>query len=177
MKEGDQLFTKFNAENINWIMKDAFVHYISNVASRWNEARKNSPYKKIWDFSYTYLLPALGLDPDKKVQQGDTKGGFIVFPDPDAAKGFMGRAYNINDAGNWLWGQAMQRIGIAPENALWAADVNSRLTGDGPDSRADQRAIYEGWNTKVVTREAIEHRIFLTPSIQKNANNPKQRGE
>jgi hypothetical protein len=156
-------------------MNNAFVHYISGAAARWSTAAKKSPYKKIWDFSYSYLLPALGLDPDKKIPLGDTKGGFIIFP--NAYPGLKERAFNINDAGNWLWGQAMQRIGMDAENALWAADINSRIAGDGYDSDSDQSAIYEGWNTKVLTSEAVAHRIFLAPSIQKNANHPKQKGE
>ena len=49
-------------------------------------------------------------------------------------------AYNWLDAGNWMWGNAVNRIGGTREDAQsWSRSYNKN------DSDADWRAILSGW--------------------------------
>ena len=50
----------------------------------------------------------------------------------------MGTAYNFMDAGNWLWGNAMNRLGFSHNSAAYWSKCN--------DPDADQRAIFRGWH-------------------------------
>ncbi|GHE72294.1 RHS repeat-associated core domain-containing protein [Roseivirga thermotolerans] len=50
------------------------------------------------------------------------------------------RAYNYLDGGNWLWGNAVQRLGGTQKNA-----INWSKTYNPGDSGADQYAIQEGY--------------------------------
>ena len=170
LKVGEHGVTFLNDENINAIMSDAGVKNESNVFTRWSKAAENSPTGAIWDFAWSYLLPASGLKSENKIPDGDTKGGFFVMGNSSSV------AYNINDAGNYLWGQAMNRIGIGLGDAKIAAHVNSKGTGNGWDSPADQRAIGQGYVYKVGTTNQVVNRIFLAPSVRRNANHPKQKG-
>jgi len=170
LKVGEHGITFLNDENINAIMSDAGVKKESNLFTRWSKAFENSPTGEIWDFSSSYFLPASGLKAENKIPDGDTKGGFFVVGSSSNV------AYNINDAGNYLWGQAMSRIGIDLGNVKIAAHINSKATGNGWDSPADQRAIGQGYVYKVRTTNQVTNRIFLAPSVRKNANHPKQKG-
>jgi hypothetical protein len=78
-------------------------------------------------------------------------------------------AYNINDAGNFLWGQAMSRIGITLAVAKLAAYANSITVGDGPDSYSDQAALTRGWSLNVKTSQSVLHKIFMAKPLQINA--------
>ena len=73
-----------------------------------------------------------------------------VFP-PDGYGGFIkfegsSTLYNIYDAGNFLTGKGFNLLGISLESTLDGANFNSRVTLNGPDSAADQRAITNGDN-------------------------------
>src|SRR5262249_18587476 len=129
LKVGDKGITIIDDQRINYIMDRADVHW-DNVIVRWYRAKQNSPYKQKWDFSYSYLMPVLGLK--NKIPDGDTRGGFILFGNSPVA-------YNVNDAGNFLWGQMMKREGFGLFNAQEAANINSVKAGDGWDSPEDQR--------------------------------------
>jgi hypothetical protein len=52
------------------------------------------------------------------------------------------KVYNIPDAGNFLWGHAMTRLG-ASSQLIWAGSNLNEITLGG-DSSADQRAIFSG---------------------------------
>ena len=166
MKVGEQDLTFLNDENINAMMSDAGAggnpSYITIFL--------NSKTKGLWDFSSSYLLPGLKLDPDKKNPLGDTKGGFLLM-------GNSSVAYNVNDAGNWLWAQSMSRGGVSLGLAKAAANGNSILLDRaGWDSQSDQNAIGQGYIYKVQTKDAIYHRMFLADPVKQNANSPKQWG-
>jgi len=84
---------------------------------------------------------------------------------------------NINDAGNWLWGQSMSRVGVSLGLAKAAAHGNSILLDRaGWDSPSDQSAIGQGYIYRVQTKDAIYNRIFLANSVKQNAYSPKQWG-
>lgn len=66
------------------------------------------------------------------------------------------KLYNLFDAGNFLTGQAFKRMGIPLPDALLGADIYARTFGSVEwrgffkgDSKADQRAISEGWNLEI----------------------------
>jgi hypothetical protein len=70
--------------------------------------------------------------------QSDAEGGFFI----------MGRqpiAYNAMDGGNWLWGQAMKRLGFDYSSAKAGSEGNENFK----DSQGDQRAIRTGFHYTV----------------------------
>jgi hypothetical protein len=71
----------------------------------------------------------------------DGYGGFIKFESSNTL-------YNIYDAGNFLTGKAFNLLDISLNKTLDGANFNSRVTLNGPDSAADQRAITNGYNYK-----------------------------
>jgi len=74
-------------------------------------------------------------------------GGFYVFSSENKYKDNR-RAYNIHDAGNFLWGQANKRDGWSLRKLLWGANANEWANGRLRDSGADQRAIINGYYFK-----------------------------
>lgn len=93
------------------------------------------------DFALSQIAPKFGIDPNNTeyagVQGGD--GSFYRF-------GNQGEIYNLADAGNFTWGAWMRANKHPLGVSTWAADINSRLSGNGPDTKADQAAITNGYN-------------------------------
>ncbi|WP_042722329.1 RHS repeat domain-containing protein [Flavobacterium sp. B17] len=69
----------------------------------------------------------------------DGTGGFISFEGTNSL-------YNIYDAGNFITGKALQMLGFSESEVLKGADLNSKITQQGPDTAADQRALKNGYN-------------------------------
>ncbi|OPB95787.1 hypothetical protein BAS10_09080 [Elizabethkingia meningoseptica] len=66
---------------------------------------------------------------------------------PDGAGGFgTNTLYNVYDAGNFKTGKAFQLIGAPLDVLKNGANVSSKATLNGPDSKADQQAITNGYN-------------------------------
>ena len=93
------------------------------------------------DFSMYHLSLIVGLNSDAPADFWDVKseilkdkGPLFIFPNSTTA-------YNLLDAGNWLWGNAMHRMGYTLKDALEAAKRY-----DPNDPSADQKAITSGWN-------------------------------
>jgi hypothetical protein len=63
------------------------------------------------------------------------RGPIFLMPDSQTS-------YNLLDAGNWLWGYAMHRMGYDISDSLKYAKKY-----DKNDPSADQRAISSGWNS------------------------------
>jgi RHS repeat-associated protein len=61
---------------------------------------------------------------------------------------YCNKIYNLADAGNALTGNALARLGISLEDALWGANVHNLIFEPGfeDDAKADQQAITDGWN-------------------------------
>ena len=76
----------------------------------------------------------------------DGNGGFIKFQNSNIL-------YNIYDTGNFFTGKGFNLIGLGLKESLEGADLNSRLTGFGPDSAADQRALKNGFNFRGIRWE------------------------
>ena len=93
------------------------------------------------DFSMYHLSVIVGLNSDAPDDFWDVKseilkdkGPLFIFPNSNTV-------YNLLDAGNWLWGNAMHRMGYNLKDALEAAKRY-----DPNDPSADQKAITSGWN-------------------------------
>jgi hypothetical protein len=78
------------------------------------------------------------------VKQFDRIGGFMLIGNGHVA-------YNLNDAGQFLWGQAMNRLGFDYSSIKIGSEVFARGYEFNWDSQADQKAIREGYffNTKL----------------------------
>ncbi|GGH19455.1 hypothetical protein GCM10011418_23900 [Sphingobacterium alkalisoli] len=64
-----------------------------------------------------------------------------------------GTAYNMFDAGNWLWGYAQQTLGTSSGQSIkWGTLYNYQ------DSKADKRAITEGWSYGAGFRKVVHGR-------------------
>ncbi|MCS3556777.1 MULTISPECIES: hypothetical protein, partial [unclassified Sphingobacterium] len=64
-----------------------------------------------------------------------------------------GTAYNMFDAGNWLWGYSQQTLGTSSGQAIkWGTMYNYQ------DSKADKRAITEGWSYGAGFRKVVHGR-------------------
>ena len=137
MKVGDVGLHFITDANIDWFMNVSDANNVAknNYAYRWYWMVKESKEGLI-DFSFGYLLPGLGIPPDNKYSKsgGDFKGGFFLFGDEPFA-------FNVNDAGNWLWGQSLTRLGIG-----WSACFLGDLHEWFQDSPEDQLAIGFGAN-------------------------------
>jgi len=93
------------------------------------------------DFGPAYL----GANPSK-----DNTGGFVIF-------GYKKKAYNLLDAGNFLWGQSMKRLGFSITNAKLGAQVNEGFK----DSPTDQQAISDGYHYRVLTNTPSSNYHFF----------------
>jgi hypothetical protein len=73
----------------------------------------------------------------------DTFGGFFIFGDQKIA-------FNAMDAGNWMWGKAMNVLGFDYSTAQFGSEANEKFK----DASGDQRAIRSGFHFKLTTTKA-----------------------
>ncbi|ACU62082.1 DUF6443 domain-containing protein [Chitinophaga pinensis] len=126
-------------ENINYVMDRSDSKHRSMI-SRWFFAFRESEDRM--DFNWNYTLPSQGVLPNSHdMSDYDGIGGFMLF------SGASTNAYNLNDAGQFLWGNSMQRMGFGYFSAKFGSQANE-LFGD---TKADQQAIRKGFHYKVRT--------------------------
>ncbi len=147
MKVGDQGINIISDENMNWFMDVADIESAYVIFYRWGYVGTESK-EGLMDFSYTYLLPGVGISPkDKydKTKGGDFSGGFFIF-------GNSTTAYNVNDAGNFLWGFSMAQLDYGVLDAQQSAQANEWWK----DAASDQRAITSGvlYKPQITTSKA-----------------------
>ena len=74
-------------------------------------------------FNYNYILPSQGIAPEVNESTSyDWVGSFMVFGFPNQQH----TAYNLNDAGQFVWGRAMSILGFKLNSAFWAANRSSQ---------------------------------------------------
>lgn len=139
LEVGQKGITIVSDENINWVMSKSDIKRKS-MLSRWYFAASESVTEKM-DFNLSYTLPSQGVEPQGG---GDVKsvegfGGFMLF-------GNHHTAFNLNDAGQFLWGQAMNRLGFDYSNAKIGSQSFARTFEFAWDTSADQKAIREGFH-------------------------------
>ncbi len=150
LKQGDQALTFISEENMNALMdnSDIFSDEAQGPIDKWFFAKNESVGGKM-DYSQYYFRRAFNLG---FAQDGE--GGFVLF-------GNETNAYNILDAGNYLWGQSMKNLGHSYSTAEWASQRNE----NGNDPPADQRAIRNGYLYTMTSKRAIMKSIFLNKSL------------
>jgi hypothetical protein len=150
LKQGDHALTIMSEENMNALMdnSDIFSDGAQGSMDKWFYAKNESVGGKM-DYSQYYLRGAYNLG---FAQDGE--GGFVLF-------GNETNAYNIMDAGNYMWGQSMKNLGHSYSTAEWASQRNE----NGNDPPADQRAIRNGYNYNITSKRAIMNAIFLNPAL------------
>lgn len=152
MKVGEIGLHIMSDNNIEWFMNVSNVKNQRYPFWRWGWVANESKEGLI-DFSYTFLLPGLGISPKDKYDKkkgGDFKGGFFAFGD-------YTNAYNINDAGNWLWAQSLSRLDYGAFEAQQMAQANE-LWGDAD---SDQRAITSGVTYKPKLKAEARAPLFI----------------
>ena len=114
-------------------------------ADNWVETAWKS-YKDA-DFAYDYLAPIVAKDQNISLKEEYEEKGWYL-PDNFGYFKFEGenKIYNLYDAGNSMWGGWMKMNDYSLDTPLEGADWNSRLSGNGSDTKADQAAIKNGYN-------------------------------
>lgn len=144
MKVGDKKLQLVSDKEVSWMMNDAGVKK-KNFVGRWYFAAKQSGRGRkgegvSMDFGIRYLGGWAGG------HGNDKKGGFFIM-------GNNGKvAYNAMDGGNWLWGQAMKRLGFDYSSAKIGSEGNENFK----DAEADQRAIRSGYHFDINGNESKE---------------------
>lgn len=88
---------------------------------------------------YSDLLSVISTSDSEGNTFTEVVGAMIRF-------GSSSTLYNGSDAGQYLWGAWMNRNGFSLSRSLWGANRNERKTGG--DSKADQQAITNGFNSE-----------------------------
>lgn len=156
MKIGDRGLMIVSDENMNYIMQ------IAGIKPMWIGARLDYAMQEsnggFMDFNWNYLLPLAGLTSNASeggdVKQFDQKGGFVIF-------GGNNVAYNLNDGGQFLWGNAMCRLGFSYSSSKIGSQANEFFG----DSDADQRAINWGFNY-IISSKKINPGVFVDLNLQ-----------
>ena len=116
-------------------MKKSEIKEMSMI-ERFIFAKNESALGKM-DFGLKYLSDGTydGNGGRYGIQKTEPKGFFIIGGN---------RAYNVLDAGNFLWGNAMNRLGFDYSTALFGSQYNE----DFQDAKGDQQAIKTGYHYK-----------------------------
>ena len=147
-KVGQQLVYTLSIENVNYIMNDAgALSFLGNIPELYAFIKGAATSRGgALDFGNSVIRPQVdesnkdtGVHPDDKYDMVDNANVFILFEDTGKDK-----VYNIADAGNFLWGHAMTRMGGS--NFAMYAGSNLNEAGSGGDTVADQQAIRDGSN-------------------------------
>ena len=141
---GEKGITFVSDENINWVMNSSDIKQQSFLG-RWDFAGVES-FGGRMDFNLNYTLPSQGYYSNGDVKEYDNVGGFMLFDNDNA--------YNLNDAGQFLWGQAMNRLGFEYSSAKIGSETFARGYEFEWDSQADQRAIRQGFFYKTKLKKA-----------------------
>jgi hypothetical protein len=133
----DHGITFISDANLAWIMKNSSIKK-RNVVSRWDFSFDESIGGRM-DFNTKYTLPIRGLgDGTGDVIQYDQDGGFFLFEGNNVA-------YNVNNAGQFLWGHAMKQLGFALSSSWIESNGHALISSGGMDSEGDQKAIRHGY--------------------------------
>ena len=148
LQVGQKGITVVSDENMNWVMNKSDIK-LRSLFKRWDFALSESTNERM-DFNYNYTLPSQGLNPkdvNSDVKALDQVGGFMIFGDQKVA-------FNLNDAGQFMWGQAMGRLGFDYSSAKIGSELFARGFEFSWDATADQKAIREGFHYKPTIQTA-----------------------
>ncbi len=150
-----KLFTSFSNKEMAQTFNDI---EIGEINSNFETAKKMSllgPPLHLAKDTYLAILGHGPFDFTDTMAQVSKKGGNYnqgsgVFP-PDGTGGFIkfennSSLFNVYDAGNFMTGKGFNLLGVSLKKLLSGADINSRATFNGADTKADQNALSEGFN-------------------------------
>jgi RHS repeat-associated protein len=168
---GDQLFYTLSATNVNYIMQKSNIvqkglyDRIMYALTESHGGNMDFPLVLLVGYS-DYEFDNAGEDfytpVGDAIEDGPPKvynvGPFIMFENEYENSNYhhIQNAYNIFDAGQFLWGHAMNKLGFSESGAVMSADANEFFT----DSYDDQWAIRNGYMYKTKTNVAQPHNIF-----------------
>lgn len=150
MNVGDQVITILTEKNMNALMEnsDIFSSDAQGFIDRYRFALNEFNGGKM-DYSQRYFTHAFNVS-----FQEDGVGGFIIF-------GNSPQAYNLMDAGNFMWGQSMKNMGFYYSTAQLGSQFNENFH----DASGDQRAIRAGYHYQINDNGAIMNSVFLIPQL------------
>lgn len=150
MKVGDQGVTLFTEGNMNALMENSeiFSAEAQGLIDRYRFALNEYNGGRM-DYSQRYFRHAFNVGFHE-----DGVGGFIIF-------GNSPQAYNLMDAGNFMWGQSMKNMGFYYTTAQFGSQYNENFH----DAAGDQKAIKAGYFYQINTNRAIMNSVFLTPQL------------
>jgi hypothetical protein len=134
LKVGESSLQIVSDEEINDIMESSGIESKSLImrfffAGTESGSDRDRGTGNKMDFGLKYL----GGEPGGN--DADSHGGFFIF-------GKQKVAHNAMDGGNWLWGQAMHRLGFSYSSAKLGSEGNEGFH----DAKGDQRAIASGFH-------------------------------
>jgi len=143
---GKKLVRFLNEKEVNWILNKAGAD--DYVPGQVSDIRMTAEAYGAFDFGPNVLRPnIIGQDGAEGLTMTDPypdawnqNGGFIVYIGAASL-----RAYNIPDAGNFLFGAAAGRTGVPYLKLVVGAQLNSGMTGNGLDTKEDQSALAQGY--------------------------------
>ncbi len=146
-KKGDQLVQFIDKRKLEFIMK--------KVGAGSGEGNIVSNSFNKFDFAYSTLSKDYPNEYYKENTDGRRGsrskyieiGGFYVSNESNKYKDAR-KAYNIHDAGNFLWGNANRRESHSLKTLLWGANLNELLNFRWGDSVEDMKAIISGYYHK-----------------------------
>ncbi len=153
-KVGDKLVNFASDEDINLMTEQsgAYAHILGDGIPAGGAADIFDTFsflalasRDAMDFGPSVIADAAGVssntsDRDAKATAAEASNQFVVFGNHETA-------FNLMDAGNFMWGQAASKTGISSTVAGFGAQVNE----GGNDTIADQSAIQQGFNYKPAT--------------------------
>lgn len=159
---GDQAVHFLSDANINWLMEDAGVSKLFGLpmGAAGDLILALGSYGSDFDFSAFHLWGNVeeGVEIATSEEADMTPVFFVMGNNGETA-------YNTNDAGNWLWGQAARKLGVPRSNMLIGSQAFAVFSTGAFDTKADQRAIFNGRSYKSKSRNTSK------PSFYKNPQN------
>ena len=151
---GDHLVDFVNQENVNWFMDNSGVPLDGMVLGSTPGFIIGSSFGQ-FDYAVSQLWGGMGTGGEDiySVNEADATPRLLVFNTEMIA-------YNIMDAGNWLWGYSGEKMGYSHGELVFGSNVHSLIFNEGwsLDSKSDQKAIKSGW------KSGMNYRIDLNKS-------------
>lgn len=151
-KVGDQLVHFLDYTDVNYIFDYQGVdeHHYGYPGVNWIKSLFQNEGGSL-DFGFSYLRirmlenaqldgKDLGVTFDDSYSLWDGKGGFFIFTGLKIGENYQLRAFNLPDAGNFLFGCSMARL-----NANWIEVKLGTYVADSNDPVADKTAVELGY--------------------------------
>ena len=149
---GHKLIDFVSQENVNWMMENSGVNnfYGTNLDAIFKLL--TGSHAEL-DFANYYLMPE-----NVTVETADSYKYYFLF------EGFgQNTAYNIMDAGNFLWGQSAYRLGAWEHQIKLGSQINAKIYDGIWDTKEDQKAIINGFNYRVNTNKVYMPSFIIEP--------------